>query len=266
MTAPIVGQRRTRDTDDSEEEDHDAGAPVTKLARLEEHPASQRVDLSRFEVEDLPGAEVSYIADFVSDEVATRWYHDLERLEFYHPTLKVYGRPVKQSRSIAGYTTSPSLVLKYSGHEVSLRRTSDTALPPVLQSIWAQVSRRLGMDFNCVLLNRYASGEETIGKHRDTKENGVIASLSLGAVRTFHLIPNNPDGGAKTKKWPLANGSLLVMSGATQDNWKHEIPKEAHVKDGRISLTFRQLPEPKAGDGAKKQRPTTRRKPNDIGR
>lgn len=42
-------------------------------------------------------------------------------------------------------------------------------------------------------------------------------------------------------KWTLENGSLLVMQGDTQLNWKHEIPKEPTVKDGRISLTFRQL-------------------------
>jgi alkylated DNA repair dioxygenase AlkB len=40
---------------------------------------------------------------------------------------------------------------------------------------------------------------------------------------------------------PLASGSLLVMQGQTQKLWKHEIPKEKKVEEGRISLTFRQL-------------------------
>lgn len=43
------------------------------------------------------------------------------------------------------------------------------------------------------------------------------------------------------KKWSLANGSLVVQQGRTQDFYKHEIPKELRVKEGRISLTFRQL-------------------------
>jgi hypothetical protein len=43
------------------------------------------------------------------------------------------------------------------------------------------------------------------------------------------------------KKWLLENGSLVVMQGETQAKWKHQIPKEAKVKDSRISLTFRQL-------------------------
>lgn len=43
------------------------------------------------------------------------------------------------------------------------------------------------------------------------------------------------------KKWMLENGSLVVMQGTTQQHWKHQIPKEAKVKNSRISLTFRQL-------------------------
>lgn len=42
-------------------------------------------------------------------------------------------------------------------------------------------------------------------------------------------------------RWLLAGGSLVVMQGDTQKNWKHEIPKEKKVKQGRVSLTFRQL-------------------------
>lgn len=88
-----------------------------------------------------------------------------------------------------------------------------------------------------------------IGKHRDNAENRVIASVSLGAVRTFNLsydekrlakIERDADL-LYSKKWQLANGSLVVMQGDTQLNYKHEIPKEAKVKTSRISLTFRQL-------------------------
>lgn len=65
----------------------------------------------------------------------------------------------------------------------------------------------------------------------------VIASLSLGAARTFimkHTSPpttstpvngSNDDAGLYEKKWILENGSLVVMQGETQQFWKHEIPK-----------------------------------------
>lgn len=121
------------------------------------------------------------------------------------------------------------------------------------------------------------------------KFRSVIASVSLGAPRTFIMEhddppPDAPQGTVKRsrlgklpppsvsalikkyreedarkngekldekeegpapllyyKKWTLRNGSLVVMQGDTQLHWKHQIPREAKVKDSRISLTFRQL-------------------------
>lgn len=108
----------------------------------------------------------------------------------------------------------------------------------------------------------------------------VIASLSLGAPRTFILThtnpppapspspttavssaPSVPSASASPNDDPataapaaapspllyahrttLASGSLLVMQGATQQHWKHEVPREKRaVKTSRVSLTFRQL-------------------------
>jgi len=37
----------------------------------------------------------------------------------------------------------------------------------------------------------------------------------------------------------LEHGSLLLMKGATQHNWKHQIPKTAKPVGSRINLTFR---------------------------
>lgn len=110
------------------------------------------------------------------------------------------------------------------------------------------------------MANLYEEGKIYIGKHRDNKENRVIASLSLGAERTF-ILTHDPPKTARTEpstttekkrksttlseiqpyRCTLSNGSLLVMQGATQQHWKHEIPKERGVTTGRISLTFRQL-------------------------
>ncbi|KAG8898216.1 hypothetical protein FRB99_007593 [Tulasnella sp. 403] len=186
---------------------------------------------------DLPGADVFYQPQFVDVETAEIWYSDLEALETWHrPTLKVYGKSVVQSRAIAAYATSPSLTLKYSGQVVDMHHP----YPPLLQDIQTQVEQALGVSFNHVMLNRYDDGSVYIGKHSDNLENKVIASLSLGAERTFIMSPRKGFT-ADTRKWALANGSLFVMQGDTQRNWKHEIPREPKVQKGRISLTFRQL-------------------------
>ena len=41
--------------------------------------------------------------------------------------------------------------------------------------------------------------------------------------------------------FPLGNGDLLVMKGATQKNWLHHIPKPSNECLMRINLTFRTL-------------------------
>ncbi|CAE6418864.1 unnamed protein product [Rhizoctonia solani] len=214
----------------------------------------------------LKGADVYYQEDFIPPKTANEWYEELNELDtWYRPTLKVYGRDVIQSRLIAAYTTDPDLTVKYSGHPVILH----TDYPPALRTIQDQVEEQLGVTFNHVMLNKYEDGSVYIGKHSDTNENKVIASVSLGAVRTFIMSPKSTgrSKGSKsatsgTRRWDLANGSLVVMQGDTQENWKvsyrfaifispardinpallqHEIPKQPKVTQGRISLTFRQL-------------------------
>ena len=170
----------------------------------------------------------------------------------YHPNLKVYGRTVTQSRSIAAYATTPDLSLKYSGQTVQMHYP----YPAIVKEIQDIVENALGLGehfnpslpreddpidgaatgFNHVMLNRYDDGSVYIGKHGDSKENKVrnhlvychptnsngpqvIASLSLGAPRTFIMTPRKGYPG-KPVKWVLGNGSLVVMQGKTQDNWK----------------------------------------------
>ncbi|KAG6914998.1 hypothetical protein DXG01_014012 [Tephrocybe rancida] len=176
----------------------------------------------------------------------------------YQPTLKVFGRETVQSRKIAAYATDKSLTLKYSGQEVDMKYE----YPPLLRQIQDEVEKKLGVKFNHVMLNLYEDGHVYIGNHRDNLENRVIASVSLGTPRTFIMTHDAPKGSKTTrpgpskksrletsaplnptlkKRWTLESGSLVVMQGDTQRFWKHEIPKEPKVKEGRISLTFRQL-------------------------
>ncbi|KAF8759955.1 RuvB-like helicase [Rhizoctonia solani] len=190
---------------------------------------------------ELEGADVYYKEDFIPSETADQWYEELNTLDtWYRPTLKVYGKDVIQSRLIAAYATDPRLTVKYSGHPVILH----TEYPPTLRKIQDQVEEQLGVTFNHVMLNKYEDGSVYIGKHSDTKENKVIASVSLGAVRTFIMSPKsagrNKGSKSKTveaKRLDLANGSLVVMQGQTQDNWKHEIPKQPKITEGRISTS-----------------------------
>jgi alkylated DNA repair dioxygenase AlkB len=66
----------------------------------------------------------------------------------------------------------------------------------------------------------------------------VIASLSLGTVRRFQL--RHRRSGARLAL-DLPHGSCLVMAGATQHHWLHQLPKTARAVGPRINLTFRQM-------------------------
>lgn len=97
---------------------------------------------------------------------------------------------------------------------------------------------RLG--YNAVLCNLYRNGSDSVGLHADAeREMGpVIASVSLGAERLFRL--KRLDGTIAFSE-RLPHGSLLIMAGQTQKNFKHEVPKEPDVVQPRINLTFRRI-------------------------
>ena len=91
------------------------------------------------------------------------------------------------------------------------------------------------------MLNYYRDGKDSNGWHADDEKelgrNPVIASVSFGAERSFHLQHNSIK--EQKLKINLEHGSLLIMKGTTQHFWKHQIPKTAKPIGSRINLTFR---------------------------
>jgi alkylated DNA repair dioxygenase AlkB len=67
----------------------------------------------------------------------------------------------------------------------------------------------------------------------------VIASLSLGATRRF-VLKHRSDPPRKFAL-ELPHGSLLLMRGATQANYRHALPRTAKPVGPRVNLTFRQI-------------------------
>ncbi len=100
-----------------------------------------------------------------------------------------------------------------------------------------------GSHFNSVLLNYYRDQRDSMGLHADDEpELGpepVIASLSLGAERK--LVFQHRRREFDNVSLVLPSGSLLVMRGATQRNWKHGIRKLTRPCGPRLNLTFRRV-------------------------
>jgi alkylated DNA repair dioxygenase AlkB len=103
------------------------------------------------------------------------------------------------------------------------------------------VAERLGgQPFNSVLLNLYRDGRDSVSWHADNEpglgREPVIASISLGAVRRFQLRHRRRN---ERLGLDLPHGSCLIMAGATQHHWLHQLPKTARPVGPRINLTFR---------------------------
>ncbi|XP_029992274.1 alpha-ketoglutarate-dependent dioxygenase alkB homolog 3 isoform X2 [Sphaeramia orbicularis] len=133
--------------------------------------------------------------------------------------------------------------------------TANTQWHPLLLTLRDAVSHHTSSSFNSLLCNLYRDGHDSIGWHSDDEaslgEKPTIASLSLGDTRVFSLRKQPPpeeDGDytyVQRIRVPLSHGTLLLMEGATQDDWQHRVAKEYHDRGPRINLTFRTIyPEP----------------------
>ncbi len=136
----------------------------------------------------------------------------------------------------------PRLNAWYGDHEY---RYSGVRFPPrpfpeALDALRRCVVQATGYCFNAALVNLYRDGRDSVAWHADDERelgnNPVVASVSLGATRTFRLRHNRT---RQTLKLALASGMLLVMAGPMQHHWQHCLPKEPAVADDRLNVTFR---------------------------
>lgn len=187
----------------------------------------------------LAGAEVTLYQGFIEAAEAN---DTLERLIAETPwqqdRIRIAGKWIPVPRLQAWYGDSRSLYA-YSG--ITLNPLPWT---PLLASLKDRVEARSGCLFNSVLVNYYRDGRDSVSWHADDEAelgaDPVIASLSLGADRTFRFRPKRRQ--AQSVSCQLANGSLLLMGSGTQINWQHEIPKEKALTLPRLNLTFRFIP------------------------
>ncbi|MCT0198261.1 alpha-ketoglutarate-dependent dioxygenase AlkB [Synechococcus sp. CS-1325] len=123
-------------------------------------------------------------------------------------------------------------------------RNAIEAWTPGLQALREQVEAEAGCPFNSLLLNRYRNGNDRLGWHADDEPeldpDRPIASLSLGASRSFRLRPRHPAvNGTAAFSLELGHGDLLIMEPPTQRHWLHQLPRRRRVIQERLNLTFR---------------------------
>lgn len=195
----------------------------------------QPVSQARERVFDLEGADVRLWDGFLSPAESESLFEDLrQNTDWEQEHLVMYGKAVLAPR-LTAWHGDRRCVYRYSGVEhVPLQWTS------TLDSIRQRVVERVGEKFNSVLLNYYRDGRDSVSWHSDDEPHlgPVIASLSLGAARTFQLKHKDRTDLPRVDI-ELSPGSLLVMGGGCQTNWRHQLPKRRRATGSRINLTFR---------------------------
>jgi alkylated DNA repair dioxygenase AlkB len=151
--------------------------------------------------------------------------------------IHLFGREVDSPR-LSCWIGDADASYRYSGV-----RFEPQPWPDALSALRARLEAACSARFNSVLANLYRDGRDRMGWHSDDEpELGaapVIASLSLGTARRFALKHKRDP--ALRFELRLDSGSLLVMRGSTQREWKHALPAMRRIQAARINLTFRQV-------------------------
>jgi len=184
----------------------------------------------------LKNAELYYRPSFFGIEESTRLFKILlEKINWQHDVIKMYGREIPLPRLSAWYGDI-SKPYSYSGIILQPLPWTDELL-----FIKNRIELIAKVKFTSVLLNRYRDGQDYVGWHADDEkelgQNPVIGSVNFGATRRFQL--RRKDNKNDKFEVALKHGTFLLMRGTTQHYWQHQVPKTTQRIGERINLTFR---------------------------
>lgn len=184
----------------------------------------------------IPDADIEYYPIFFESIRADALFEKLTtEIPWQQDDITVFGKTYPQPRLTALFGNEGK---PYSYSNIVMHPNTWN---PILMLIKNEIEEICNQNFTTVLLNYYRDGQDSNGWHSDNEKelgrNPVIASVSFGAERFFHLRHNSIK--EQKLKINLEHGSLLLMKGTTQHCWKHQIPKTAKEIGPRINLTFR---------------------------
>jgi len=193
----------------------------------------------KFEIFSLLDGEILFMKNFLKHNEALNYFNKLSSsINWRQEEIKYYGKIYPVPRKTAWYG--------YEGFDYSYSGINCNPEPWTKELLFLknEIEKFLPEeDFNSVLLNMYRDGNDKVSWHADDEKelglNPTIASLSIGETRRFDLKhKSNPD---LQYKFELTPGSLIIMRGALQHNWLHQIPIQKRVTQPRINLTFRTI-------------------------
>ncbi len=191
--------------------------------------------------ERLLGDRVLILRQYFAPDIAARAYAALHaETRWLQPGY---------ANDTGGTTHLPRLTANYGERSYDYSRLVFTPEPwtPRLAELKTAAEHESGETFNAAILQLYRDGKDSVNWHSDdipgVGTNPVIASLSFGGSRWFHLRHkvNAEDRHAVR----LGAGDLLVMRGDLQHQYLHKVPREPDAAP-RINITFRRIFDPPA--------------------
>jgi len=182
------------------------------------------------------GADLLFYPDWLTPKAADSLMKSLrENIPWECHRIKIFGREVDSPR-LSCWMGDPGASYVY-----SQTRFEPHPWLPELQNLRERLQSEFECKFNSVLANLYRNSQDSMGWHSDDEpelgRQPVIASISLGATRRFSFKAKTEK--AKAVHLELPHGSLLLMRGDTQKNYRHALAKTAKPVGERINLTYR---------------------------
>jgi alkylated DNA repair dioxygenase AlkB len=191
----------------------------------------------------ITGAEIYYEPHFLQPEEASQLFNTLLSTLPWERRKGQFGHPVPRSEAYYGdpgtdytYSRRQYHPLAWTPELLSLKARVEQATPENAYANWGLP--KLGLQRRALQPIRRRERQRRAACGCRTGMGPVIASVSLGAERLFRL--KGKDGTVALSE-ELPHGSLLIMAGETQKNFKHEVPKEPDITRPRINLTFRHI-------------------------
>lgn len=184
------------------------------------------------------GANLVFWPNFLNSEQANLLLkQSIETLHWRLDRIKMFGRQIPVPRLQNWFADKVDTSYTYSGLKLSA-----VLFPEWLDKLRESIQQRTEFPFNRALANYYRDGNDSVDWHADDEvelgPDPVIASLSLGAQRTFQLRHNVSKEKVAIN---LPHGSLLLMGPKIQSFWQHRIAKVRDLQQPRVNFTFRYI-------------------------
>ena len=179
--------------------------------------------------------KIIFMNNFLDKKLASELFYNLiKETPWEQGVYNMFGKEVK----------TPRLLWAMRDKEFNIKEsysiTGSSIWNKEIEKIKVKIEKIIDKNIKYAQINYYRNGNDYIGWHTDSEvmKNDLIASISIGATRKFQFQSKNNQN---TKfEIELTNGSLIIFDeNAAKKNWKHRIPKQSKIKEGRINITFR---------------------------